>query len=588
MKHFISHIRWSFLALLFVVGLTSASADTYRLQQVTTVTNGGLYVFEQDGYVMNATISNYALQTEKLDVANASLTGKEAYVWKLEQKSTEFLIRNVSIGGSSNYLVKTKNSADLAWSTSSNSSYDTRWKILPQEDNTVIIQTTSSDNRFLGYASATSHTYKAYAESRMSDYPHAIKVYELIKEDESAVAAPTFSPASGTYSTPLNVTITCATDGASIYYTTDETQPTQSSLSYSSPIYIDKTTTINAIAIKDDVVSAVSTATFTITSDGTLQDADFSFSEKNCIVDINAAEFSLPTLTYAYGYNGEIVYSSSNNDVATVDEETGNVTIAGIGTTTITAIGEETEKFSADEASYVLKVYELEDGVFDFTLKYDYGSLMSTKAENTNIDESERTWTSGNVSLKTYGRVSWPNGEKLIVYVKSAGASDKNSTCELSVPNGCLITEIKIEGEGCERLVSANNGSGSLNTTTFTWTGSAQQVTFSHNTESSTSITIERLIVTYIPKVEIGSAEYITYYSQYALDFSEIEGVTAYIIPEVTESTVILQEIKAAPADTPMILHAEAGMYLLKIVDSAPSVGENYLQVSHGDVTGGG
>ncbi len=66
------------------------------------------------------------------------------------------------------------------------------------------------------------------------------------------VETPVFSPADGiVFDGSGEVTITCATEGASIYYTTDGTTPTASSTPYTSAITLDKTTTITAIAIKD-------------------------------------------------------------------------------------------------------------------------------------------------------------------------------------------------------------------------------------------------------------------------------------------------------------------------------------------------
>ena len=84
-------------------------------------------------------------------------------------------------------------------------------------------------------------------------------------------AAPTFSPAAGTYTSAQNVEISCATDGATIYYTTDGNDPTTSSSTYSSAITVDETTTIKAIAVADNYNnSSVATATYTITAPSTI------------------------------------------------------------------------------------------------------------------------------------------------------------------------------------------------------------------------------------------------------------------------------------------------------------------------------
>ena len=79
------------------------------------------------------------------------------------------------------------------------------------------------------------------------------------------VATPTFSPAAGTYSEAQNVTINCTTQGATIHYTLDGTNPTLNSAIYSTPIAISQTTTVKAMAVKQGMTnSAVATATYTI------------------------------------------------------------------------------------------------------------------------------------------------------------------------------------------------------------------------------------------------------------------------------------------------------------------------------------
>jgi Legume lectin domain/Chitobiase/beta-hexosaminidase C-terminal domain/Bacterial lectin len=81
------------------------------------------------------------------------------------------------------------------------------------------------------------------------------------------VAAPTFSPAGGTYTTAQTVTISDSTSGATIYYTTNGTTPTASSTKYTGAISVGATETLEAIAIETGYSnSPVATAAYIINS----------------------------------------------------------------------------------------------------------------------------------------------------------------------------------------------------------------------------------------------------------------------------------------------------------------------------------
>jgi hypothetical protein len=81
----------------------------------------------------------------------------------------------------------------------------------------------------------------------------------------TAAATPTFSPAAGTYTSAQTVTISDATTGATIYYTTDGSVPTTSSTKYTGAINVTQTETINAIAVVSGLSnSGVASATFTL------------------------------------------------------------------------------------------------------------------------------------------------------------------------------------------------------------------------------------------------------------------------------------------------------------------------------------
>ncbi len=94
-------------------------------------------------------------------------------------------------------------------------------------------------------------------------------------------SAPSISPGTESYNLSVSVTITDATPGAAIYYTTDGTAPTTSSTLYTGPITVTSTETINAIASASGyLISAQASATFTNVSQAT------------------AVVFSIPTGTY--------------------------------------------------------------------------------------------------------------------------------------------------------------------------------------------------------------------------------------------------------------------------------------------------
>ncbi len=84
------------------------------------------------------------------------------------------------------------------------------------------------------------------------------------------VAAPTFSPGGGTYSSAQSVSISTTTSGATIRYTINGSNPTSTTGTvYTGPISIGATSTVRAIAYLSGMSnSSVSTATYTINTGG--------------------------------------------------------------------------------------------------------------------------------------------------------------------------------------------------------------------------------------------------------------------------------------------------------------------------------
>ena len=106
--------------------------------------------------------------------------------------------------------------------------------------------------------------------SKAQQNPHAPGLESSLADwtDSVVPVSPTISPADRTFTGALEVTISAGgsaeTDGTIIYYTTDGNDPTTSSTLYSEAITITEDTTVKAVAVKNNLVSSVATARYTV------------------------------------------------------------------------------------------------------------------------------------------------------------------------------------------------------------------------------------------------------------------------------------------------------------------------------------
>lgn len=86
-----------------------------------------------------------------------------------------------------------------------------------------------------------------------------------LSNQTQSVASPVLNPAGGTFANSADVSLSCKTTGATIYYTTDGSDPTTSNGTvYTAPITITNSTIIKAIAYKDGISSSIISADFNI------------------------------------------------------------------------------------------------------------------------------------------------------------------------------------------------------------------------------------------------------------------------------------------------------------------------------------
>lgn len=130
-------------------------------------------------------------------------------------------------------------------------------------------------------------------------------------------ATPTFTLAAGTYTTAQTVGITCATDGATIYYTTDGTDPTTSSTEYTAAISLSERgeTTIKAIAVKAGAENSdIATAAYNINLPFASVTELFTYLDANSLTSLNDVTVTGVVSQIVTAYDGSKVTINISDD----------------------------------------------------------------------------------------------------------------------------------------------------------------------------------------------------------------------------------------------------------------------------------
>jgi len=177
-------------------------------------------------------------------------------VWKIETNGSNKTIYNEM----SSLYVSYNGSANAAYSTNPTPLTNAEMWSFDYVNDLFRIQSVNVPGRYLQFNN-NSGQYRFACYTGTQQY---LTLYKMVTASD-AVATPSFSPVTGTYTSAQIVEITCATEGATIYYTTNGTDPTTVSTEYTAAIPINTTTTIKAFAIKDGMDnSEIAEAVYTI------------------------------------------------------------------------------------------------------------------------------------------------------------------------------------------------------------------------------------------------------------------------------------------------------------------------------------
>ena len=261
------------MLMLTLLGSTSAWADdelVYTLDgSITGGTNG--YATESEitqGNVTWMVMGNTTLSPWRIGGKNLSGENRPLYSTStLENDISKVVVTNGTASltvNSMTLIVSSKSDFSSPTSTVSGT--------FTANNTTTFDRPTGADwsNKYfkIVYNVTTSGDKNQFAQFVKAEFYKASSVSNCV--------APTFSPAAGTFTSAQNVTISCETSGATIYYTIDGTTPTTSSSVYSSAIPVSETTTIKAFAAASGYNnSIVASATYTIVEPLTTMDEIF-------------------------------------------------------------------------------------------------------------------------------------------------------------------------------------------------------------------------------------------------------------------------------------------------------------------------
>lgn len=223
--------------------------------------------------------------------------------------------------------------------------------------------------------------------------------YDSYKPGEAAaVAKPVFSPEAGTYYESKDVTITCKTEGAKIYYTINGGDPSEQSTLYEAPITLDQLGTyeIKAIAINGDDRSALASATYVIAEKPDTPDPG---TDPQPGGDPSNCEIALNNTFFGTSING--VVNSTNGDDFTASQD---------GIDIVYALGTGSQRMITNDEIRVYKGNTVTFSVSNGTItKLEFTIGSKTSKLTCGIGSIEgNTWTgnASSVSLSSADKTS--------------------------------------------------------------------------------------------------------------------------------------------------------------------------------------
>lgn len=253
------------LAMLLTVGNVFAEKGWVKVTHTTTLSVGDSIIIAAANYdkAIGTTQNNNnraAVNITKVGDQATFTTGVQVFVLQQSSINGAFVLFDPDASGGYLNAPGGGNFMRTATTLPTNGSGDWMITVFNNDSITIVAQNSDITQVYMRYNSGSS-LFSCYASG--SSVVNAVTIYRYEEVEAATVATPAFTPSEGTYYEPQQVSITCATTGATILYTINGDDPTINGLVYSTPLTISSTTTVKAVAFLGTDTSFVNQATYT-------------------------------------------------------------------------------------------------------------------------------------------------------------------------------------------------------------------------------------------------------------------------------------------------------------------------------------
>ena len=350
------------------------------------------------------------------------------------------------------------------------------------------------------------------------------------------------------------------------------------------------------------------TATVQLTVIDPRQEVTLSFPTTPAAINIGQ-EATYAVTSTPEGLEDLVAYTSSDDDIVSVDLGTGEITAKAVGTATITATFEGDSEYMAATASYtitvvdpsapVLKSYykkvtstaDITDG--EYLIVYPGDNTHASVAFNGALAELDAVSNTIAVTINNDKIAATSQIDAATFTIDVAAGTLKSASGKyigISSNNNGLntadvadtYTHIFTIDDNENAVIKADFDGSSM---TLRYNSASNQSRFRYYKSGQQGIALYKKVEEDCIPVTITSAGAASFSSKYALDFSKVSELTAYKATAKSDSYVHLDEVEQVPAGAGVIVKGAEGLYFVPVVTGDVAELEGNLLVGTGENT---